>query len=225
MLASTAYNESVNVRREDKMSPTRPADWSTVGECSHAVQFYETDGHLLDVLTRFVGTALVGGDVALVIATKAHRDGLNKRLKANGLDISVPREQGRFIALDAAATLEKISRNGRIDAEVFREILGELMGRARGTQGRRVVAFGEMVALLWAQGRGESAIQLEQYWNDLAAHYQFSLCCAYPMQGFGNRHAASFLKICAQHSHVFTAARGTRLPAMPASRPVPPATR
>jgi MEDS: MEthanogen/methylotroph, DcmR Sensory domain len=196
----------------------RPADWSAAGECSHAVQFYETDGHLLDLLTRFVGTALVSGDVALVIATKAHRDGLNKRLKANGLDVSVPREQGRFVALDAAATLERISRNGTIDAGLFREILGELMDKAAGGDRRRVVAFGEMVALLWAQGRGQAAIQLEQHWNDLATSYQFSLCCAYPMQGFGNRHAASFMKICAQHSHVFTAPRGSRLPATAASR-------
>ena len=67
------------------------------------------------------------------VATKAHRDGLNKRLKTNGLDISVASEQGRFIALDAAATLEKISRDGRIDGEVFRESLGELMDRARGS--------------------------------------------------------------------------------------------
>jgi hypothetical protein len=94
-----------------------------------------------------------------------------------------------------------------VDAELFREILGELMDKAYRTEPRRVVAFGEMVALLWAEGRGESAIQLEQYWNDLAAHYQFALCCAYPMPGFGNRHAASFMKICAQHSHVFTAPR------------------
>lgn len=197
----------MKVRREDAAPRGRPADWTTAGDCSHAVQFYETDGQLLDVLTRFVGTALVNGDVALVFATKAHRDGLKKRLKANGLDVAVPREQGRFVALDAAATLEKISRNGSVDAELFREIVGELMAKAYRREPRRVVAFGEMVALLWAEGRGESAIQLEHYWNDLAARYQFALCCAYPMQGFGNRHAASFMKICAQHSHVFTAPR------------------
>jgi MEDS: MEthanogen/methylotroph, DcmR Sensory domain len=217
MLASTAYNEKVKVRREDAAPHGRPADWPAAGECSHAVQFYETDGHLLDLLTRFVGTALVSGDAAVVIATKAHRDGLNRRLRANGLDVAVPRDQGRFVAVDAAAMLEKISRNGTIDAELFQDILGELMVKARGSE-RRVVAFGEMVALLWGQGRGESAIHLEQYWNDLAARHRFSLCCAYPMQGFGNRHAASFMKICAQHSHVFTAQRGPRLPAIAASR-------
>lgn len=221
MLASTAYNESVAVRRNDAMPQARSIDWPAAGECGHAVQFYETDGHLLDLLMRFVGTALVGGDGALVIATQAHRDGLDKRLRANGLDISVPREQGRCVALDAAAMLEKISSKGAIDAHLFQETVARRIDdidKACGPGERpRVVAFGEMVALLWAQGRVASAIQLEQHWNDLAARRQFSLCCAYPMQSFGNSHAASFLRICAQHSRVFTPARGHHLAPVRAS--------
>ena len=65
-----------------------------------------------------------------------------------------------------------------------------------------------MVALLWAEGRIDAALQLEEMWNRLAEIYSFSLCCAYPMSGFlGNPHAAPFLKICAQHTHVFPAER------------------
>ena len=221
MLALTAYNESVSIRRDYGMPHARSADWPATGECGHAVQFYETDGQLLDSLMRFVGTALVGGDGALVIATDVHRDGLDRRLKANGLDLSVPCEQGRCVALDAAAMLEKISSNGAIDARLFQEIIGGLINNIDKACGRgdrpRVAAFGEMVALLWAQGRGASAIQLEQHWNDLAARHRFSMCCAYPMQSFGNRHAASFMKICAQHSRVFTPPRRHHLPTVPPS--------
>jgi hypothetical protein len=32
------------------------------------------------------------------------------------------------------------------------------------------------------------------------------------MKSFGNSHAASFMKICAQHSHVFTVAPSHGLP-------------
>jgi hypothetical protein len=72
----------------------------------------------------------------------------------------------------------------------------------------RVAAFGEIVAILWAQGKIDEALQLEELWNKLAEKHAFSLCCAYPMKGFlGNPHAAPFLKICAQHSHVFPAER------------------
>ena len=226
MLASTAYNECVAVRRDYAMPHARSADWPEAGECGHAVQFYESDGQLLDLLMRFVGTALVSGDGALIIATREHRDGLHRRLKANGLDIDVAREQGRCIVLDASAALETISSNGAIDAQLFQEIIGGLIDnidKACGPGERaRVVSFGEMVALLWGQGRGASAIQLEQHWNHLAVRHRFSQCCAYPMQSFGNRHAASFMKICAQHSRVFTPARGSQLPPVAASRSLSP---
>jgi hypothetical protein len=164
-------------------------DWSVVGPRGHAVQFYRTDGQLFDLLTRFIGTALVVGDAAIVIATRAHRDGLAKRLRARGME----------------ATLARFTRDGRIDPALFQQVVGGVMAAAaRGSARRRVVAFGEMVAVLWSEGRHESAIQLEQMWNDLAHEHEFALCCAYPMSGFGNRHAAPFMKICAQHSHVFT---------------------
>ena len=190
----------------------QPPDWSSIGTRGHAVQFYPTDGHLLDLLSRFVGTALVTGDVGIVIATREHRDGLARRLKARGLDVSVARKQGRYIALDGADTLARFMRDGRPHQAAFQEVVGGLLSKVtvRDTP-QRIAAFGEMVALLWAQGNPDAAIELEQMWNDLATQYDFCLCCAYPMRGFGNGHAAPFMKICAQHSHVFTVAQTTAL--------------
>ena len=188
------------------------ADWSRVGGHGHAVQFYQTDSHLLDLLTRFIGTALVTGDVGIVIATKVHRDGLAKRFKARGLNVGVARDEGRYIVLDAAATLTRIMRDGKPDEDAFREVIGGVMARAvRLDAHSRIAAFGEMVALLWADGKADAAIQLEDMWNALAQEQAFCLCCAYPMSGFSNRHAAPFMKICAQHSHVFTVAQDVPL--------------
>jgi DcmR-like sensory protein len=184
------------------------ADWSSVGPRAHAVQFYPNDGYLLDLLTRFAGTALVTGDIAIVIATKAHRDGLAKRLRTRGLHISVPRHEGRYLALDAETMLGKFMRDGKPNRELFQGVIGEVIERAAAAvPRRRIFAFGEMVAVLWQQGKHESSVQLEQMWNGLAREHEFSLCCAYPIDGFSNRDAAPFMKICAQHSHVFTVAR------------------
>src|SRR5277367_3756531 len=83
-----------------------------LGHLTHTVQFYEEDTFLLDELGRFIGTALGAGDAAVVIATKAHRDGLAQRLKARGFDTVRANEQGRYELLDAAETLAKIMQDG-----------------------------------------------------------------------------------------------------------------
>lgn len=185
------------------------AHWDEPGHGAHTVQFYAEDTFLLDELSRLIGAALGVGDAAVVIATKAHRDGLAQRLNSLGFDTARAAEQGRYVALDAAETLAKFMRDGVPDAALFTEVLGSVLGQAAAVAGGktpRSAAFGEMVALLWAKGNAEAAVRLEQLWNDLARTYPFSLRCAYPMSGFDcENHGDSFLKICAEHSHVIPA--------------------
>ncbi len=69
-----------------------------------------------------------------------------------------------------------------------------------------VAAFGEMVALLWNEGKADAAIRLEQLWNDLANSHAFTLRCAYSMNDFPRGdHRESFSKICECHSDVIPA--------------------
>ena len=66
--------------------------------------------------------------------------------------------------------------------------------------------FGEMVALLWANGNRQAAVRLEEIWNDFMKTHVLSLCCAYPIQSFGSDADASlFMKVCAQHTPVLPA--------------------
>jgi hypothetical protein len=186
-------------------------DWTLFGHRAHAVQFYENDNFLIELLSRFVGASLATGDSAIVIATARHHRALDDRLRSRGFDLAIPMRQGRYLRFDAADTLGKFMRDGLPDRVLFNDLFGPIVENARGAAsgGRgRIAAFGEMVALLWSEGKIDAAIQLEESWNRLADVYSFSLCCAYPMSGFlGNPHAAPFLKICAQHTHVFPAER------------------
>jgi signal transduction histidine kinase len=171
----------------------------------HTVQFYGEDSSLLEELSRFIGTELVSGNAAVVIATKMHREGLAQRLQSRGFDTATAIEQGRYIALDADETLAKFIRDGWPDAALFGEVIGGILGQAILGAGKTpsVAAFGEMVVLLWAKGNAEAAIRLEQLWNNLAQTYPLSLRCAYPMADFAREdHGESFLRICEQHSHV-----------------------
>jgi hypothetical protein len=211
------HSRSSDDRRTDPCdAPLSVPDWTLVGHRAHAVQFYEDDAFLAELLSRFVGASLVTGDSAIVVATARHRQALAERLHSRGFDLKVPEHQRRYIPLDAATTLSKFMRGGLPDRTLFNELIAPIVedahDAARGGRGR-IAAFGEMVALLWAEGNIEAALQIEELWNRLADVYPFSLCCAYPMSGFvGNPHAAPFLKICAQHTHIFPAER--RLPSL-----------
>ena len=173
---------------------------------AHGVQFYGDDAYLLDGLTRFIGGALGAGDCSIVIATKAHRDGLANRLLGCGVDLTLATQQGRLIILDASETLAKFMVDGWPDGERFHQAVGSVVSQCRlagRTNQSKLAAFGEMVALLWAEGKAEAAIRLEQLWNELARVHSFHLHCAYPISYFHDeRHAELIEKVCAEHSHV-----------------------
>jgi signal transduction histidine kinase len=205
---------TTTLRRDDAaFMPIPPFDDS--GHQTHAVQFYAEDSFLLDELSRFVGAALVAGDAAIVIATKTHREGLADRLQSRGLDVTPAIVQGRYVSLDAIETLARISVDGWPDATRFNQVIGSVISQATITiEGKNpaVSAFGEMVALLWAEGKMEAAVRLEQLWNDLVHPCSLSLLCAYPMNRFDRRdHGDLFLKICREHSHVMPAETYTAL--------------
>ena len=177
-----------------------------VNQSTHSVQFYFSDSILVDELARFVGTALVCGDAAIVIATGPHREALARELKARDLKTTRALAEGRFICLDAAQTLARIMRDQMPDPGLFSEFVGCLITRARAatkSEHSGLVIFAEMVAMLWTQDRHEAAVRLEELWNALAKKYSFSLRCAYPMDGFYQReHSEFFGKICAEHAAI-----------------------
>ena len=190
-----------NERSDNTATPQSP----THEQRAHTVQFYSEDEVLLDEVSRFIGTALGAGDAAIVIATPAHREGLAQRLSQRGLDISRLASEGRFVALDAAETLSKITTYGFPDRSRFTELIGgQIVSAQKRTEREQPVAiFGEMVALLWAEGRSTAVLQLEGLWNEIAKTHSFCLRCAYPIGSFyREEHGEPFLKICGQHSVV-----------------------
>jgi signal transduction histidine kinase/ActR/RegA family two-component response regulator len=176
-----------------------------MGDTEHFVQFYEADGFLLNSLSGFIGRAIHADDGAVVVATEAHRNGLDELLQANGLNVTTAKSRGQYISLDAAETLSKFMVDGTPEAGSFNEFMGGVIASV--TDGRsRISAFGEMVALLWAEGNHAAAIRLEELWNDLQRKHSFSLFCAYPMNGLGGeRFIEATGSVCKVHSRVIPA--------------------
>jgi len=134
--------------------------------CNHVVQFYDSDEFLMGTVAAFLKEALETGEAAIAIATPEHRRGIEERLSEQGIDIPKAKKNGRYVSLDAAETLSQFMSNGAPDKELFNNVVGHVIAKACSAL-RRVRAFGEMVALLCAEGKSDAAIQLEEIWNDL----------------------------------------------------------
>jgi PAS domain S-box-containing protein len=185
-------------------SPAPPAVPCVDG--GHVVQFYEDDAFLVERMARFIGGGLGAGERTVVIATESHRADLERQLVSRGIDMSAARRTGAYVALDAAGTLSRIVVGDSPDPARFTDVVGGLVGRASFGGRRPVRAFGEMVSLLWNAGRREAAIELEQFWNELARTQPLSLLCAYPMTAFGDDAAGPLLsRICGEHTQVVPA--------------------
>src|SRR5262249_34929529 len=180
-------------------------------DSEHVVQFYESDAFLAEVVSRFVVEGLAAGEAVVVIATGAHRRDVEQRLRARGVDPAAAGREDRYVALDGPETLARFMIDARPDPVRFDEVLSAPILRASAGGGRRVRAFGEMVALLGAQGNFEGAIRLEALWNELSCRLPFSLLCAYPIATFGSSDVAGFLGVCRQHVRVVPAESFTAL--------------
>jgi signal transduction histidine kinase/ActR/RegA family two-component response regulator len=174
---------------------------------SHHVQFYEDDNFLIDRVAGLVAESLEAGDGAIIVATEPHREGIEARLRARGIDLAPMLTEGRYLSIDAGETLTKLLVDGTPDATRFNDVIGGAIARAAGASPQHhTYAFGEMVALLLAAGKPEAALRLEALWNDLGSRHSFALLCGYPLKSFSDALDSQYLaKVCAAHSEVIPA--------------------
>lgn len=176
--------------------------WGELQPCEHSVQIYGSETIFMDALEGYASAGLRRGESVILISTAPHLHELEKRLRANWLELDRARWEDRYIALLAQETLSRFMLNGMPDESLFNSVMGSILERARGPKERCVRAFGEMVALLWKADNCAGAIALEALWNKVQADEQFPLFCAYPREGFQGESSASIRSVCAAHSRI-----------------------
>lgn len=202
-LAFFAYSPCMNdplTRPLD--APSAPAIfWGEMAPSEHIAQFYEDDAVFLNTLVRFVDAGLMAGEAVIVIATRQHLRALEERLTAIMIGMANSRLNEAYITIDAHEALGKFMIKGWPDDGLFLEFVMGLIERAS-AHGRRVRAFGEMVALLWGAGNTAATIRLEYLWNKVCKIQKLPLFCAYPKTGFTEETSKSIADICAAHSKI-----------------------
>ncbi len=166
----------------------------------HLVEFYESEGILADSVRDYLEPALRQDEAVVVVATRRHRDLFEGALVGAGVDVEGARRAARYLDVDAEELLSRFMVDGVPDPNGFQTVVGSLIAGAA-SSGRAVRIYGEMVAVLWAEGNVAAAIALEDLWNDLGCSHPFSLLCAYPTTAFDPIAATGlFRTICEQHS-------------------------
>src|SRR5215467_2779268 len=92
-MTATLHNISRSFKTADAFTQNG-ASAHIAGE--HVVHFYETDDFLLDAVSAFLATGMRAGNACIVIATPAHRAGLEERLQASGLDMTAAHLRGDY---------------------------------------------------------------------------------------------------------------------------------
>lgn len=170
----------------------------------HHVQFYENDAFLVESVARFLAEGAQVGQPILVIATPAHVRAFHDALVLRGVDVAELVRGNDALFLDAEETLGSFMQGGRPDRDLFDATVGSVFERV--VKGRRYViarAYGEMVDVLWRDGKAAAALELEDIWNAFAKKHAFSLLCAYGATSLQRPTTGeSLADICARHAHV-----------------------
>jgi KaiC/GvpD/RAD55 family RecA-like ATPase len=172
----------------------------------HAVQFYGDDGHLCSTVAAFLAQGFVDQHPGILIATPAHTITMLEELKRRMIDVEQAQKSGHLIVLDAQRTLDLFMDGDMPEAQRFENSVGKLVADVLDARPERTLirAYGEMVDVLWKEGKPEAAIKLEILWNKLANQYGFALLCGYSMGNF-YKQTALFEQVCEQHTHVMPA--------------------
>lgn len=176
--------------------------WGEIAPCDHVLQIYDSDEIFMDALAGFVGAGINSGECCIVIATEVHLRALEKKLSSFGIQVHDLISEKRYMPYDAEETLNAFMVDGWPDEKLFEKTIHELLNRV--PEGRKVRAFGEMVAILWANGFSGATVRLEHLWNEFCEKETLGLFCAYPKAGFTKDINQSLLHICGSHSRMIS---------------------
>ena len=133
------------------------------------------------------------------------------QLRREDVDLAEAEERGQVAVHDADELLKAVTKNGAPDRHAFHRAVGDAI-RGMRRRYRVVRAFGEMVDMLWREGRGDDATRLEAFWRELARIEPFALLCAYHLDMLNaEKYGDAFDSMCRTHTHIIPARDYRRL--------------
>ena len=167
----------------------------------HFAQLHNDSQALADSVSIFVASGLRRGDGVVVVAPASRNNIYLARFSAEERKAFI--QTGQLSLFDSEAMLNRIMLGGMPEWAEFRATVGPVIEKAKLCGGLNTRVYGEMVNDLWRAGNTAAAIQLEEYWNQLARIYKFCLFCGYQMDSLDERsYAGPLADIARTHSDI-----------------------
>lgn len=171
----------------------------------HIVRLYEDDVFLTEAVASFIKMGLQGNDTLIVRVTASHRTALRKVLTP------VELANKHLLFFDTTALLSKIMGDDWPNQPTLMKVLRSWIQKA--CQNVRGRGFGEMGAVLWAEGKYRAAIRLEELLNTLQTTHPFSPLHAHSHSAFPSKEdPQSLLAVRQAHTHGQPQKTGTAPP-------------
>jgi hypothetical protein len=169
----------------------------------HFAQLHRDTAALSESVCLFVEAGLRRRSGVVVIASEANTGVFLDKLRASEVDVAGARHSGQLRLFNAETLLQQFMRKDLPDWGRFKQTIEPILEGCREFGFGSLRAYGEMVNLLWSQGKEAAAIRLEEYWNELAGSYPFSLFCGYTVNAQRwETYSGRLHDIGRTHSHV-----------------------
>ncbi|SFD97074.1 MEDS domain-containing protein [Nitrosomonas sp. Nm166] len=174
---------------------------------SHIVQICQNEISQVEILTQYIQEGLLNDEAVIVIAKTALRKAVLSKLDTLGFNMQALKNKDQVKFFDAEFLLSDLLLNGVLEEEAFQKFVALPVQAAKLKYGK-VRAFGEMVDVLWQNGRHDSAVQLEGLWSDLCKKEELNLLCTYLLTSLDpNSYDQSLEHICKCHTHLVPMSR------------------
>ena len=169
---------------------------------SHYVQICLDKASQVEILTRYIMDGLSNDEAVIAIAKTALRKAVMSNLYTLGFDMQTLKNRDQVRFFDAEFLLSDLLLDGVLEEQAFQVFVVSPVQAAK-LKYRKVRAFGEMVDILWQNGQHNSAIQLEELWNNLCKEEDLKLLCTYFLTSLDeSSYDYSLEHICKYHSHL-----------------------
>lgn len=188
--------------------PSLTALASEGSSLTHRLQLFDTSESLVESVASFLFEGYVRGEHLVMVAKPRHRQAVMAALQRMGCFPPDGETRQRLVALDAAEVLRTITRDGRLDATLFKRTIKPLIRALSATGHVRI--YGEAVELLAEQQDLGTALALEQLWNAMGSEISYTMLCGYSSAHFTSTASQRSLRhICGTHTHVAAEADDT----------------